>query len=296
MAQETIGSAGRDRPPPDSADRSEHDRIVLITGASAGIGKATADRLASADWTVIGASRRGTGGDNWAGISMDVDDDDSVEQGVAGVVARHGRLDAVVAGAGWGLAGPLEWTAIGDAKAQFETNFWGVVRAVQAVLPVMRAQGSGRIVIVSSLGAVVGIPFQGMYSATKFALGDDGATGRHHDGIHGPEARSHEPRGVRPLRHRVAQGDQPYGTKRGRRVAARESREHDRARTYCEASAEAGQLRQTATTSGRAGQAPPPRQGVRDRNEERPRGVALRFCRHQGDTRLRPAEQSRLAA
>jgi NAD(P)-dependent dehydrogenase (short-subunit alcohol dehydrogenase family) len=149
---------------------SSEKRVVLITGASAGIGRATAERLTASGWTVIGASRRATGGDGWAGVSMDVDDDTSVDDGVSGVIDRHVRIDAVVAAAGWGLAGPLELTPLPDAKAQFETNFWGVVRVVRAVLPAMRAQGSGRIVIVSSLGAVVGIPFQGIYSATKFAL------------------------------------------------------------------------------------------------------------------------------
>lgn len=143
---------------------------MLITGASAGIGKATADSLARSGWTVVGASRRATAGEGWSAVAMDVDDDDSVDQGVARVVERFGRVDAVVAGAGWGLAGPLEWTSIADGKAQFETNFWGTVRVVRAALPPMRSQGSGRIVIVSSLGAVVGIPFQGMYSASKFAV------------------------------------------------------------------------------------------------------------------------------
>lgn len=84
------------------------DRVALITGASAGIGRATADSLAKSGWTVVGASRRGTGGEEWSGLSMDVDDDHSVTRGVAGVIESHGRLDALVAGAGWGLAGPLE--------------------------------------------------------------------------------------------------------------------------------------------------------------------------------------------
>jgi NAD(P)-dependent dehydrogenase (short-subunit alcohol dehydrogenase family) len=101
---------------------------------------------------------------------MDVDDDASVRDGVASVIERHGRLDAVVAAAGWGLAGAVEHTAIDEAKAQVETNFWGAVRTVHAVLPQMRTQGGGRIVLVSSIGGVIGIPFQAYYSASKFAL------------------------------------------------------------------------------------------------------------------------------
>ncbi|HXW44161.1 MAG TPA: SDR family NAD(P)-dependent oxidoreductase [Streptosporangiaceae bacterium] len=145
-------------------------RVALITGASAGLGRACADRLAAAGWTVIGASRRGTGGTGWAGLVMDVDDDQAVQSGVAAVAAEHGHIDALVAAAGWGVAGAAEDTTIAEAKAQFETNFWGCVRVAQAVLPHMRAQGAGRIVLLSSLGGVIGIPFQAYYSASKFAL------------------------------------------------------------------------------------------------------------------------------
>ena len=101
---------------------------------------------------------------------MDVDDDDSVRTGVAGMLAAGGRIDALVASAGWGLAGAVEQCTIGEAKAQLETNFWGCVRVVQQVLPAMRAQGGGRIVLMSSIGGVIGIPFQAFYSASKFAL------------------------------------------------------------------------------------------------------------------------------
>jgi NAD(P)-dependent dehydrogenase (short-subunit alcohol dehydrogenase family) len=101
---------------------------------------------------------------------MDVDDDDSVRTGVEKVVAAHGRLNAVVACAGWGLAGAVEQTPIDQAKRQLETNFWGVVRVVQAALPVMRRQGGGRVVLVSSIGGIVALPFQAFYSASKFAL------------------------------------------------------------------------------------------------------------------------------
>jgi NAD(P)-dependent dehydrogenase (short-subunit alcohol dehydrogenase family) len=145
-------------------------RVVLVTGASEGIGHACAARLAGAGWAVTGASRRGTAGPGWPGLVMNVDDDDAVTAGVGSIVEAHGRLDAVVAAAGWGIAGAVEHTALTEAKAQFETNFWGCVRTVQAVLPQMRAQGGGRIVLISSLGGVLGIPFQAFYSASKFAL------------------------------------------------------------------------------------------------------------------------------
>jgi NAD(P)-dependent dehydrogenase (short-subunit alcohol dehydrogenase family) len=131
-------------------------KVVLITGASAGIGSACADRLEKRNWTVIGGSRRGTSSGGWSPMVMDVDDDESVKKAVAAVVGEHGRIDAVVASAGWGLAGAVELTPVAEAKDR--------------VLPVMRRQGGGRIVLMSSIGGIIGIPFQAFYSASKFAL------------------------------------------------------------------------------------------------------------------------------
>jgi NAD(P)-dependent dehydrogenase (short-subunit alcohol dehydrogenase family) len=146
------------------------NRVVIVTGASAGIGLSVASRLHQRGWAVAGSSRRGTGSNGWTSVVMDVDNDQSVTAGVQGVVDEHGRVDAVVASAGWGLAGAVEQTPIAEAKAQLETNFWGAVRVVQAVLPTMRRQRSGRIVLISSIGGVIGLPFQAFYSASKFAL------------------------------------------------------------------------------------------------------------------------------
>jgi len=148
----------------------DETRSALITGASAGIGQACAEVLHAAGWVVTGASRRGTAPAGCTGLVMDVDDDESVRAGVADMLARRGRIDALVAAAGWGLAGAVEQCLVAEAKAQLETNFWGCVRVVQQVLPAMRARGGGRIVLVSSIGGLIGIPFQAFYSASKFAL------------------------------------------------------------------------------------------------------------------------------
>ena len=145
-------------------------RVVIVTGASAGLGKACADRLHAGGWTVYGASRRGTTSGGWVPMKMDVDNDEQVAVGVSSVVAEKGRLDAIVACAGWGLAGPVEKTPIEAAKDQFETNLWGAARLVREALPTMRAQGSGRIVLVSSLAGLIALPFQAFYSASKFAM------------------------------------------------------------------------------------------------------------------------------
>jgi NAD(P)-dependent dehydrogenase (short-subunit alcohol dehydrogenase family) len=149
-------------------------KVVLITGASSGIGQACAVHLASRGWRVFG-TRRGSSAAASPGvpfemITMDVDDDESVRSGVETLLARAGRLDAVVNNAGFSLMGPIEDTSIDEAKAQMETNFFGVLRVCRAALPALRQQGGGHIVNISSLAAVVGLPFSGLYSASKFAL------------------------------------------------------------------------------------------------------------------------------
>ena len=144
-------------------------RVVLVTGASSGLGLAIADRLHQDGARVVGMSRSGRGGSGWQAMAADVDDDDSMRSAVNAAVDMFGRLDAVVACAGWGLAGSVEETPLDLAKAQIETNFWGTVRTVQCALPALRA-ARGRIVIVGSVAGVIGIPFQAYYSASKFAL------------------------------------------------------------------------------------------------------------------------------
>ncbi|MCP3987151.1 MAG: SDR family oxidoreductase [bacterium] len=151
-------------------------KVVLITGASAGFGKASAEHLARLGHRVYGTSRRAEfpGSDQLAGaplmIPMDVCDDASVGRAVEFVLEQNARIDVVVNNAGVGLAGAVEDTSVEEAKALFETNFFGVLRVCRAVLPTLRAQREGLIVNVSSLGGLVTIPFQGFYSASKYAL------------------------------------------------------------------------------------------------------------------------------
>jgi NAD(P)-dependent dehydrogenase (short-subunit alcohol dehydrogenase family) len=146
-------------------------KVVLVTGASSGIGAAVADALTRAGYRVFGASRNpGAAPSGIETVVMDVDDDASVVAGVASVMGRTGRLDAVVNNAGWALMGPIEETAVAEARAQMETNFFGVLRVCLAVLPIMREQGGGHIVNISSLAGIFGNPFSGLYSASKFAV------------------------------------------------------------------------------------------------------------------------------
>lgn len=148
-------------------------RVVLVSGASSGIGQACARHLASHGWRVFGTSRRAEAGQTDGGVemlAMDVDSDTSVENAVAAVLERAGRIDAVVNNAGWALAGAVEDTPAGEARAQLDTNFLGAWRVCRAVLPAMRAAGRGHVVNIGSLGGRVGLPFQAAYSASKFAL------------------------------------------------------------------------------------------------------------------------------
>jgi len=142
--------------------------VCLVTGASSGIGRACADRLAAAGWTVVGASRRVPTSVAWQPLTLDVDA--GVSDGIAQVLDQHGRIDALVTAAGFGLSGPVETTPLEQARAQMETNFWGTVRVVREVLPHMREHGGGRVVLIGSLGGLIGLPFQAYYSASKYAL------------------------------------------------------------------------------------------------------------------------------
>jgi NAD(P)-dependent dehydrogenase (short-subunit alcohol dehydrogenase family) len=148
-------------------------RVVLITGASSGVGQSTARLLAGRHYKVFGTSRHPTSAELNPGVEMltlDVRDPDSVRTCVDAVLSRCGRLDVLINNAGHELAGALEELSSEEALAQFDTNFFGVVRMVNAVLPAMRRQRRGHIVNVSSLSGLSSIPFLGIYSASKFAL------------------------------------------------------------------------------------------------------------------------------
>jgi short-subunit dehydrogenase len=159
-----------------------HNRVVLITGASSGIGQACANHLHQKGYRVYGTGRQARPHSTviskaevihpiaFKMIQMDVDYDDSVAQGVEFILDKEGRLDVVVNNAGFGVAGSVEDTNLEEAKSQFDTNFFGPVRLCRVVLPIMRKQKYGYIVNISSVAGLISIPFQGMYSASKFAF------------------------------------------------------------------------------------------------------------------------------
>jgi len=147
--------------------------IALVTGASSGIGEATAQRLARAGYKVYGTSRRAApaGQRSFAMLPLDVTSDESVEAAVGQLIRLEGRIDVLVNNAGVGVApGEAEESSINQAKAIFETNFFGLIRVSRAVVPHMRRQGNGRIINIGSVLGFLPMPYGALYSATKHAV------------------------------------------------------------------------------------------------------------------------------
>jgi NAD(P)-dependent dehydrogenase (short-subunit alcohol dehydrogenase family) len=150
-------------------------KVALVTGASSGIGEETARLLHDHGFVVYAVARRTEAMKALEEIGvhtfgMDVTDDSSVTSGVDRILAEHGRVDVLVNNAGYGSYGAVEDVALDEARRQFEVNVFGLARLIQLVLPQMRAQGSGRIINVSSIGGKIYEPLGGWYHATKFAV------------------------------------------------------------------------------------------------------------------------------
>ena len=148
-------------------------KIALVTGASSGIGKATAERLAMAGYKVYGTSRRGAGAGqrSYEMLTLDVISDESVEAAVAEVMRIDGRIDLLVNNAGFSTApAAAEESSIEQARSIFDTNFFGIVRMTRAVVPHMRHQGGGRIINIGSVLGFLPAPYMALYAATKHAI------------------------------------------------------------------------------------------------------------------------------
>ncbi len=147
--------------------------VALVTGASSGIGEATAARLATAGYRVYGTSRRGAqaGGRSFEMLPLDVTSDEFVESAVRHVMRLEGRIDVLVNNAGFGVApAGAEESSIDQARAIFDTNFFGIVRMIRAVVPHMRHQGGGRIINIGSVLGFLPMPYGALYAATKHAI------------------------------------------------------------------------------------------------------------------------------
>jgi len=146
--------------------------VAVVTGASTGIGRATAATLHKAGFYVFGTSRRAAPqrADGVTMLTCDVTDDASVAKLVNDVLANAGRIDLLVNNAGLGLLGAAEESSIAQAQALFDVNVFGVLRVTNAVLPVMRRQGAGRIVNLSSVLGLIPAPYSALYASTKHAI------------------------------------------------------------------------------------------------------------------------------
>ncbi|MDH6493069.1 oxidoreductase [Streptomyces sp. SAI-127] len=147
--------------------------VALVTGASSGIGKETARAFAAAGFEVIGTGRRTSGLTPPAGVTyldLDVGSDESATAAVAEVVDRFGRIDVLVNNAGIGASGAVEENSLAQAENVLNINILGVIRMTKAVLPHMRAQGSGRVINISSVLGVAPQPFMALYVASKHAI------------------------------------------------------------------------------------------------------------------------------
>ena len=153
-------------------------RRWLVTGVSSGLGRAIAEEALARGDVVAGTLRKPEQFEAFAAlapgraipIALDVTDDAAAGQAVARAIAAAGGLDVLVNNAGYALMGPVEDVSLAEARQQLETNFFGVLKMVQAVLPHFRAQGRGRIINIASVASVVGFPMNAMYSASKFAV------------------------------------------------------------------------------------------------------------------------------
>ncbi|TPD71344.1 SDR family oxidoreductase [Flavobacterium microcysteis] len=147
-------------------------KTILITGGSSGIGKSIGEYLTQKGYTVFGTSRNPerVTDSKFPLVALDVRDVESIKNAVSEVIQKAGRLDVVINNAGVGITGPLEEIPTSEIKNNFETNFFGPIEVMKAVLPQMRSQKSGLIINITSIAGYMGLPYRSVYSASKGAL------------------------------------------------------------------------------------------------------------------------------
>jgi len=232
-------------------------KTVLITGCSSGIGRAAAHRFAKAGWQVTATMRDVSHAGDLADLpnvllqALDVTDEASVKAAVEATLTRFGRIDVVVNNAGFGLVGPFE-TASGEViERQFNTNVFGVFNVTRAVLPTLRSQGAGVIVNVASVGGLTTLPFNSLYSATKYAVVGFTESLNHELAQFGIRAKFVAPGGVatdfsgRSLSTTFADNNHPYAASVAKAMAAWGSR-----RSGYAAPEQAAEVIFTAATDG----------------------------------------------
>ena len=147
------------------------EKVILVTGGSSGIGKSICQYLTAKGFKVYGTSRKAQEGLGFPLLSIDVTDDNSVKLGIEELLRKEGLIDVLINNAGIGMMGAVEDSIPKDSLKVFDTNFFGPLRTMQAVLPTMRAQKSGLIINIGSIAGYMGLPYRGIYSASKASLG-----------------------------------------------------------------------------------------------------------------------------
>ncbi|MBR6493278.1 MAG: SDR family NAD(P)-dependent oxidoreductase [Paludibacteraceae bacterium] len=145
-------------------------KVLVISGGSSGIGKATASLFAERGWRVFELSRHGISHEGIIHVDCDVCSEQSTRAAIEEVMRQTDAIDVLISNAGYGISGAVEFSAISEAEHQMDVNFMGAVRLTQAVLPVLRAQKYGRIIYTSSVAASLAVPYQAFYSASKAAI------------------------------------------------------------------------------------------------------------------------------
>ncbi len=148
-------------------------KVIFITGASSGIGKAIGDFLIDRNFTVVGTSRKPenyTSTSRFPLVALDVTQQETISAAVKTVLESEGKIDVLINNAGVGITGPIEETPAAEIQKAFHTNVFGPIEVIKAVLPAMRSNGSGKIINITSIAGYMGLPYRGIYSATKAAL------------------------------------------------------------------------------------------------------------------------------
>lgn len=205
------------------------NKVVVITGGSSGIGKATAVELKRRGLIVYELSRRDSDIPGVIHIKADVTDEKSLDDAVARIISEQGRIDILINNAGFGISGAVEFTPIGEAVRLFDVNFFGMVRVTERVIPYMRENGGGRIVNISSVAAAVPIPFQTYYSASKAAVSSYSMALANEVGRFGIRVSAVMPgdisTGFTDARQKISSGDDVYGGSVSRSVGTMEKDE-----------------------------------------------------------------------
>lgn len=204
-------------------------QVCVITGGTSGIGRCTAQAMLARGYTVYELSRRAEGVAGMQHIVADVTKEETLAAAVAQILQREEHIDVLINNAGFGISGAIEFTQTEDARRQFDVNFFGMVNMNRAVLPIMRRQRSGKILNISSVAAMIPIPFQAYYSAAKAAINSYTLALAAEIRPYGIQVGAIQPgdikTGFTAARRKSLEGDDVYGGRIGRSISVMEQDE-----------------------------------------------------------------------